>query len=69
VCGGVYHYVCFLGLALEKELTHVSGTAVSMQIAVLGRFLAGIGSSGMTDLISVLIVGKDCTGYRYQVHY
>ncbi|KAJ5552501.1 MFS transporter [Penicillium frequentans] len=29
-----------------------------MQIAVLGRLIAGVGASGMTDLISVLIVGK-----------
>lgn len=44
-----------------EELTCLSGTAVSMQTAVLGRLIAGIGASGMTDLISVLIVGKVIT--------
>ncbi|CEJ60628.1 hypothetical protein PMG11_09197 [Penicillium brasilianum] len=33
----------------------ITGTAKSMQFAILGRFIAGIGSSGITDLITVLI--------------
>lgn len=42
----------------REELTYLRGTAVSMQIAVFGRLIAGIGASGITDFISVLIVGK-----------
>jgi hypothetical protein len=46
-----------------KKLTPQSGTATSMQFAILGRFIAGIGSSGITDLITVIITGNDPIGW------
>lgn len=35
------------------------GTALSIWQAIVGRFVAGIGGSGMVALLSVMITGKE----------
>ena len=34
------------------------GTAVSLEQAIIGRLLAGIGGSGIIAMVSVIITGK-----------
>jgi hypothetical protein len=36
----------------------ISGLAPFLGVAIAGRFIAGAGGAGMTDLISVIITGK-----------
>ena len=38
------------------ELTCLNrGSAVSMYVAIVGRFIASIGGAGMVDLVSILL--------------
>lgn len=41
-----------------------SGLAPYLGVAIAGRFIAGAGGAGMTDLISVIITGTSTTAYR-----
>lgn len=51
---------------VEKESTDqfYSGLAPYLGVAIAGRFVAGAGGAGMTDLISVIITGKWLAKYR-----
>lgn len=45
-----------------------SGTAVSLEQAVIGRLLAGIGGSGMIVMVSIIITGRKLWPLRRTVN-
>jgi MFS family permease len=48
----------------RRSTNHLlSGLAPYLGVAIAGRFIAGAGGAGMTDLISVIITGKLITAY------